>query len=198
VTDREKKLMLGGAPIALAIVGWYLWQEQTVQAPADSAVSAVVASSIPEAETHLVRLRRMATGVPARDKLLEEVRNELAGREKGLISADTAPQAQAQLLQIVKRVAGAQSPPISLRNTEFGQVRAFGEDYGEVVLSLTFDAGIEQLVQFLSDLTAQPEAIGTTDLRVGTAHPKAKTVPVRLTLSGLVRGDLVPKKKEAV
>ena len=195
MTDREKRLVLFGAPVALAMVGWYVWDERASTAPANNAVSAVVAGSIPEAETHLVRLRRMASGVPERDKLLEQVRSELTLREKGLISADTAAQAQAQLLQIVKRVAGEQSPPISLRNTELGQVRSFGDDYGEVVLSLNFDAGIEQLVQFLSDLTAQPEAVGTSDLRVGTAHPKAKTVPVRLTVSGLVRAQLVPKKK---
>jgi hypothetical protein len=179
------------------MVAWYLWQEQAAKAPVNTAVSAVVASSIPEAETHLFRLRRMASGVPARQKLLEQVQGELAVRERGLITADTAPQAQAQLLQIVKRVAGAQSPPISLRNTEFGQVKAFGDDYGEVVLSLTFEAGIEQLVQFLSDITAQPEAIGTTDLRVGSANQKSKTISVRVTLSGLVNRALVPKKKAA-
>ena len=196
MTDREKRLVLFAAPVALAIVGWYVWQEATVDPAAAPAVSAAVAGSIPEAEAHLARVRRMAAGIPAREKLLADVQKELAAREKGLIVAETAPQAQAQLLQIVKRVAGAQSPGISLRNSEFGQVRSFGEDYGEVVLSITFDAGIEQLIQFLSDITAQPEAIGTTDLRVGTANPKSKMISVRLTLSGLVRGDLVPKKKD--
>jgi hypothetical protein len=51
------------------------------------------------------------------------------------------------------------------------------------------------LVQLLSDITAQGEIIGVNDVRIGAANPKEKTMPVRLTVSGLVRRELVPEKK---
>ena len=112
-----------------------------------------------------------------------------------MIRADTAAQAQAQLLQILRKLAKKQTPPIDLRNTEIGMVKAFGDKYGEVTVALNFESRIDQLINLLSDVTAQKEIIGVNDMRIGGAHPKEKTMPVRLTISGLVRRELVPDKK---
>jgi hypothetical protein len=43
--------------------------------------------------------------------------SELATREKGIIKADTAAQAQAQVIQIIRRSV-AENPPIDIRSTE--------------------------------------------------------------------------------
>jgi hypothetical protein len=53
------------------------------------------------------------------------------------------------------------------------------------------------LINLLSDITSQKEMIGISDMRIGGAAPKEKTMPVRLTISGLVRRELVPDKKVA-
>ena len=189
--EREKKLLIVGGIAALLMVGyWAFASDEAVPA----AVGPVV-DNIPAAELRLKRLRSIAAGVPAQQQVLQQVTAELGSREQGLIQADTAAQAQAQLLQILRKIGRAQSPGIDLRNSEIGPVKAYGESYGEVTVSLNFVARIEQLVQLLSDITAQKEIIGVNDLRVGQANPKEKSMPVRLTVSGLVRRNLVPERK---
>ena len=71
---------------------------------------------------------------------------ELAAREKGVIQADTLAQAQAQLVQIVRRLTNAQRPPIEIRSVEIGQARLLGEQYGEIWVPMSFECRIEQLV----------------------------------------------------
>lgn len=190
--DRNRRALILLGVVAVPTLAWYFLSSE--DAPATVAPSV---DSIPAAEKRLLRLKQMAAAVPGKEQAFAAVKAELDAREKGLIQADTAAQAQAQLLQIVRKLARAQATPIELRNTEIGQVRAFGDSYGEVAVSVNFEAGIEQLINFLADLTAQKELIGTTDLRIGTAHPKLKTMPVRLTISGLVRKELIPDKKGA-
>ena len=190
LTDRDKRALLLLVVVGALIGGWYLLS------PDDTPrVVAASVDSIPAAENRLRKLRQQAAAVPGKQQILASVSAELSEREKGLIQADTAAQAQAQLLQIVRRIAKAQATPIDLRNTEIGQVKPFGDKYGEVAVSITFEGGIEQLITFLTDLTAQKELIGTSDVRIGGANPKQKTMPVRITLSALVRRELVPEKK---
>jgi hypothetical protein len=154
------------------------------------------ADSIPGAERRLARARRLAAGVPGQEQVLKQVSAELADREKGVIQADTAAQAQAQLLNVVKRVAASQSPPLEFGTVELGQqVARLGEDYGEVQISMPFTCHLDELLNFLADLTRQPEALASTDLRVSAQDAKQKTVAVRLTVAGIVPKRLVPLKK---
>jgi hypothetical protein len=60
--------------------------------------------SIPMAEKRLERLRQVAATVPGKETVLKQARAELAEREKGVLKADTAAQAQAQLLEAVRRI----------------------------------------------------------------------------------------------
>ena len=193
MTDRDRRALIILGVIATLILAWYFTSE-------DDGTTVVTASTetIPAAEKRLARLKQLAATVPGKQLVLEQVSAELATREKGLIPAATAAQAQAQLLQIVTRIARSQPNPIALRNTEMGQVKAFDDSYGEVAVAVNFESGIEQLVNFLADLTTQKELIGTSDLRIGTANPKQKTMPIRITISGLVRRDLIPDKKGAL
>jgi hypothetical protein len=186
--DRRALILLGiGSAL---IIGWWVFSSED---PSTNVVRAV--TDIPTAERRLERLRRTAAGVPGREVLLAQVQSELDRREAGLIQADTAAQAQAQLLQVIRQVAKSQPVPVNIRNTELGQVKNFGNEYGEVSVAINFDAQIEQLLNLISDLTKQKELIATTDMRIGTAHPKQKTMPVRMTISALVRRELVPDAK---
>ena len=165
-----------------------------------SGSSAVVgaADSIPGAERRLARARRLAAGVPGQELVLKQVSAELAEREKGVIQADTAAQAQAQLLNVVKRVAASQTPPLEFGTVELGQqVARLGEDYGEVQISMPLSCHLDELLNFLADLTSQPEALATTELRVSAGDAKQKTVLVRLTVAGIVPQRLAPLKKAA-
>jgi hypothetical protein len=184
--DKRALVILGAAAVALIVWNYLLTRESTT--PVVSA-----AGSIPAAEKRLARLRRTAALLPAREETLKAVRDQLALREKGLIQAETGPQAQAQLLQILRRLTAAQS--IEVRTVEMGQVRPLGDDYGEVSVPVTFECRIEQLLNLLADLTSQTEAVAASEVRIGVANEKEKMITVRLTVSGIVPRRLVPEKK---
>lgn len=189
--DREKKtIIVSGVLAVLMIAYWALTREEEVPGPV-----LPVATTIPQAELQLKRMRELAASVPARQEILKQASADLAVREKGLIQADTAAQAQAQLVETLRKLGRTQQPAINLRNSEIGPVKTYGDRYGEVTVSVNFEARIEQIVQLLSDVTAQKEIIGVNDVRIGAANPKEKIMPVRLTISGLVRRQLVPEKK---
>jgi hypothetical protein len=84
-----------------------------------------------------------------------------------------------------------------MRSQEFGVVRPLGDVYGEVLVTVQIDCGIDQLVNILVGLAARPELVATNELRVTSASPKDKMIGVRLTVSGVVARKLVPGKKGA-
>jgi hypothetical protein len=187
--QRDKRaLMVLGAVAVLAFIYWMAGSSSSsvkVSAPVES---------IDRVEKGLTNLRSRAAALPAKEVLLKQANAELAEREKGLISGDTADQAQAQLLQVLRRVAKAQTPPLEIRQVELGQPRSYGNAYGLVTVSVTVDCRIEELINLLSTLSAQPETIATDEIRFGMANAKQKTMPVRLTVSGIVAQRLAPKK----
>ncbi|HET8547257.1 MAG TPA: type II secretion system protein GspM [Bryobacteraceae bacterium] len=189
--QRDRRALIGLGVVTGLILIWYATSSS--DSPSPQVVTA--AESIPVAERRLTRLRQVAATVPGKQQILDQVTGELLLREAGLISAETAAQAQAKLAEILQRIGRAQTPPLDFRGVENGPVRPLGDHYGEVVLSVSFEGGIEQLVNLLADITAQKELIATNEIRLGQAHPKQKTLPVRLTVSGVVRRELVPQRK---
>ncbi|HWG58421.1 MAG TPA: type II secretion system protein GspM [Candidatus Acidoferrales bacterium] len=187
--DKRALMLLGGAVV---LIGIYYF----ATSPSSSSTKIVApVESVPQAEQRIAQLRRAAAALPGKERALKQVQGELALREKGLIQGGTAAEAQAQLLQVVRRVAKSEQPPLDLRQAEFGPPKSFGDAYGEVTVSVTTTCLIEQLVSFMADLTAQPELVATEDLRIGAAQPKQKTMPVRLTVSAIVPKRLAPVRK---
>ncbi len=186
--DRRALLLLGVALAAVLAVELVVRGrgEPAVAAPADSAA---------QVSQRLARLRQAAQRLPAREQALDEANRELNEREKAVIQADTLPQAQARLMEIARKLASAQSPPIDIRSTEVGQPRPLGDDYAEITVPLSFECRIEQLVNLLADVSAQPELVAVSNLRVATARQPDKTINVRLTLAGVVPRRLAPEKK---
>ena len=190
LTARDKRALgiLAAATVVALAINYFLTRE-----PAAAAKPAARSALIEE--KRLEKLRRIAATLPAKEEALAAVEADLARREKGLIQADTAAQAQAQLLQVFRRLARAQAPEIEIKTVEMGQVRPLGKDYGEILVPVTFDCRIEQLLNLLADITAQPEAVSTSELRVTAADQKEKTMTVRLTLAGVAPRRLASEKK---
>jgi Tfp pilus assembly protein PilO len=189
---REKRavIILGIAlALAAAVLGYEFW-------PAGSAAAvAVPAQSVPQMEQRLARVREIAATLPAKQEILKKVGGDLEIREKGLIRAETAPQAQAQLITILRTVGTAEG--VEIRATELGAIAPFGDDYGAVNVSIQVECRIEQLLNFLAALAARPELIATRDLRVIAGDPKQKALNVRITVAGIVPKNLAPQKKGA-
>jgi hypothetical protein len=188
--DRRALMLLGTA--AVVVLGLEFVVRQREQAPA-----AASDDSIATAQARLQKVRQAAATLPGREQALKIAMTDLAARSKGVIDTETLPQAQAQLMQIARNMAGAQEPPIEIRNVEVGQARAFGDDYGEILVPMTFVCRIEQLVNLLADVSAAPELLTIGGLRVTAADHEEKTINVRLTLSGIVPRRLIPVKKGA-
>ncbi|HEV3331679.1 MAG TPA: type II secretion system protein GspM [Bryobacteraceae bacterium] len=185
--DRRKLVVLVAGLVLLAIV--------LARQTRNNSVAPVVAAtdSIPSAERRLELLRKLAATVPGKEAVLQQARAELQGREAGILKADTAPQAQAQLMDVIRRVAVANG--IDARGAEELRMRPLANDYGEVLVAVTFTCGIEQFVNFLAALANESQIIATDEINVTGGNDKKKAVQVRLSLSGVVPKKLIPAKR---
>jgi hypothetical protein len=189
--DRRALAWLSVSALLSLIV--YLW----MSLGPDSSVATVPAASdsVATQEQRLARLRDIAVTAPGKEQILKKVSADLAVREKGLIRADSLQQSQAQLVLILRKVAGGQSPSLDFRSTELGAVDVMEDSYGAVNVSVNFECSIDQLLKLMGSIAAQPELIATHDLRILSADAKNKTISVRLTVTGIVPKSLVPAKK---
>lgn len=186
--DRRALVLLAVSLVAAAVLHFAF-----SDSPAVSVVSANVSQDTTAlARQRLSRLREVAATVPARDAAMKQTSADLAVRERGIIQADTAPQAQAALLEIVRRVG--KNDMIDVRGGEFGAPKAFG-DYGLVYATVTFECHIEELVNFLADLSRAPELAVPSEERITSVNQKEKTMSVRMVMAGVVAKKLIPEKK---
>src|SRR5215510_14855770 len=93
-------------------------------------VAEAAADSVEMSEKKLTRLRQLAATVPGKEAVLKQAQAQLAVKEEGVIQAETAQQAQAQLLQTIRTLGKGEN--IDARGGEFGPVKPLGDDYGEV------------------------------------------------------------------
>jgi len=184
--DRRALILFGAGLLTVVVLRFGVYR--------DSQTAVVEAKdSVPLAENRLARLRQAEVAVPIKEALYKRLSAGVALREKGVIQAPTAQQAQAHLLETIRRVG--KNEGIDVRGGEFPELRAVGEEYGEAAVSVNFECRIEQFVNFLAALTKEPELLASDEIRVSSANPKEKTVSVRLTLAGIVPRSLVPVKK---
>ena len=185
--DRRLVFLLLGALLVIAVLRFGVYGDRPAQVVAPS-------ESIPAAENRLERLRQIAATAPGKLAVLKQALAELETREKGILKADTAAQAQAQLLNVIHTVAAANG--IDARGAEgFPAPKPLASDYGEVSVPVTFTCGIDQLVNFLAAMANEPEILATNEIQVTGGNDKKKNLQVRLNLSGVVPKKLVPEKK---
>jgi hypothetical protein len=192
LTPSGRRAIAWGLVSLITSLIWTYW-------PASSQPVAVVAGSadsVAMAEKQMEKLREAAATVPQKQEILKQVSGDLALREKGILIADTAQQAQAQIFQILRKLGHDENPPVELRSQEIGAVKPFDE-YGEVFVTVQIECGIDQLVNILVGLAARPELIASNELRITSSNAKDKTIGVRLMVSGVVPRKLVPGKKGA-
>src|SRR3974390_621580 len=161
LTSRDKRLLIVWASIMATGIGYEFWPDSS---PAP--VAATAQESVTQSEQRLARMRDLAATVPGKEAVAKQVQDELTQREQGLLAADTAPQAQAQMIQLVRKRASAETPPVEIKSTEIGPVAPLGDSYGSANVSFQFDCGIEQLVNLLAGLGSQREILAPSDLRI--------------------------------
>jgi hypothetical protein len=185
---RERQLLILLAVVAPLILVWKFASGSSAPDVAEAA-----GDNVEMAEKKLAKLRTLAAAVPGKELLLKQASDQVAAKETGVIQAETAQQAQAQLLQVIRALGKTEG--IDARGGEFGPVKPLGADYGEVSVSVAFECRIEQLVNFLADLTSEKALLASSDVRINSSNTKEKTLGVRLSLSGVIPRKLVPEQK---
>ena len=184
--DRTALAILGG------VLGVFLLVQYVVLPDNNAPASAAVSMSADQLRQRVARLRQIAASLPVREALLKQTDSDLADRERGIVQAGTAAEAQSEVLQTAQRIG--KSNEIDVRSGDFPAPRAFG-DYAIVYATVSFDCHIEQLLNFLADLTREPQLIVPSDERITATNAKEKTMTVRMTLAGGVAKKLLPEKK---
>lgn len=190
--DRRAVTLLAVFLLISGVIYW--WPQETVETAGSAPVTA---DEIELAQKRLLRLKQIGATLPGKRDIAARVAEEVKGREKGLIPGETAAQAQAYLSQVLRRVGGLQMPPVEIRTVDVGIVKALGESYGEVAVTVSFDGQIDQLVNLLTDLTRQPEILATSEARISISNEKKKSLRAQLRVSGVVSRKLVPDLKKA-
>jgi hypothetical protein len=190
--QRDKRALIGLGAVSVLMLLY--WISGSSSGGSGTKIAAAV-DSVDREERHLAGLRKQVATLNGKEAVLKQASVELAEREKGLIPGDTAEQAQAQLLEILKRIGKDQSPPLEIRQVELAPPQPYGDAYGVVTLAVSLDCRIEELVNFLAQAGAQPEIMSTDEVRFGASRPKEKNMPIRVTVSGLVARRLTPAKK---
>ncbi len=184
--DRTALMILGGA------VGIFLLLQFVILPDNDAPASAPVTMSTDQLRQRVALLRQTAASLPVREALLKRTDADLADRERGVIQAATAAEAQSEVLQTAQRIGKANE--IDVHSGDFPAPRAFG-DYAIVYTNVSFDCHIEQLLNYLADLTREPQLVVPSEERITATNPKDKTVTVRMLLAGVVAKKLLPEKK---
>ena len=185
---RERRLLILLAVVAPMILVWKFGLGSSAPDVAEAA-----GDSVEMAEKKLAKLRQLAATVPGKELLLKQANEQVAAKEAGVIQAQTAQQAQAQLLQVIRELGKKED--IDARGGELGPIRPLGDDYGEVSVTVSFECRIEQLVNFLAGLTSEKQLLASREIRISPLNQKLKTLSVRLSLSGVIPRKLVPEQK---
>ena len=188
LSERERRLLILLVPsLLISVILRVVFFSDT---PANTAP--VSGNSVAMANRRLSRLREIGWMLPAREAEAKQSAADLAVRERGIIQAETAAQAQARLLEVARQIGKAEQ--IDVRGGDFGQPKVFGE-YGLVYATISFDCHIDQLVNFLAALSKHDELIAPSEERISSGSAKEKLMNVRLVLAGVVAKKLVPEKK---
>jgi hypothetical protein len=190
LTSRDRRAVI---ILLFASAGMGLYRLTGVSSFSSESKAVTQGVSVEHLRNTLLDRRKAAAAVLGKEEVLQQLMAELAVRERPLIQADTAAQAQARLLQILKKVMNQQQPSLEIKQVELSSPRQFSETYGEVSVSVTTQCTIDELVNLLTDLTVESEVIATDEISLSASNQNTKTLQMRLTVTGLVSQTLFTK-----
>ena len=178
--DRRALLLLGAALVVFLVLQFGVLP-RSAAGPESSTPVAVL-------ERRLARLQQVERQKPRAAAAAEAASLDLAEVEKGLLKAATPAQASAEMQQILRDLLRGQG--MNMQSSEFGAIRPAGEDYAQVPLTVNFNCGIEQWINFMAALRNSPQVLSTVEVRLTSADLKNKTVQVRMIVAGYIPAAL--------
>lgn len=183
--DRRALMLLGGALLVFALL------QSDFLLPAGGGGSAATSASIDAVEERLLLAQVQARQTPLADAEFEAVSKTLATLEIGLLRAETAALAQAEMREIVGELLNAEGIP--MRSSQFGAVRLEGDSYAQVPLIVSFSCGIEKLVNLMAGIANAPQLLSTRQIKVSAERGQTKTIRVEMTVSGYLPVSRTPE-----
>jgi hypothetical protein len=183
--DRRALLLLGAA-LAIFLVLQFGVLPRTE--------GGVVSSTPPDLlEKRLLRLQQVAQQKPRAAAEAQTAGRELAAMEQGLLKAATPALASAQMQQILKELLTSQG--INLQASEFGTVKAVGEDYAQVPLTVIFTCSVDQWINWMAAMRNAPQLLSTLEMRLLQKDQAKKTLEVRMVVAGYIPASLLGTAK---
>jgi hypothetical protein len=78
-----------------------------------------------------------------------------------------------------------------MQASEFGAVKAVGEDYAQVPLTVVFTCGIEQWINWMAAVRNAPHILSTQEIRLTQKDTRNKTVEARMVVAGYIPASAV-------
>ena len=193
LSQRDKRALL---ILGIALPLWLLFYYGLQYVPSGGDSTAVVSSSsIQAAERRLRRLQDLARQKTRVAGEAEAASKALADSEKGLLPGSTPALASAEMQQTMKSMLQAQG--IAMQSSDFGAVKAAGEDYAQVPLTVSFTCGIEQWINLMAAIRNAPQVLATQEVRVSPGDTKNKAIQVRMVVAGYIPASIAATAKGA-
>ncbi len=183
--QRDKVALLGGG-IAVSL---FLILRFAVFPVWDSLQDA--RANLPIQEKKLAKYREVAQTVSFRKGEVIGIESRLKDAEAGLLAGKSGPLASAELQDTVRQIAAKDA--IDFRSNEFMQIKPLNKDYATVPLSVQFQCHLDELVNLLNDLSANPKYLAVSRLSIQASGTKDKLVSVAMQISGIMRAEPVQK-----
>ncbi len=179
--DRRALLLLGAALVVFLVLQFGVLPRSGAGPESSTPVGVL--------EKRLARLQQVERQKPRAAAAAEAASRDLAEVEKGLLKAATPAQASAEMQQLLRDLLRGQG--MNMQSSEFGAIRPAGEDYAQVPLTVNFNCGIEQWINFMAALRNAPQVLSTVEVRLANADTRNKTVQVRMIVAGYIPASLV-------
>src|ERR1035437_7757390 len=116
------------------------------------------------AERKLDKYGAVARTAEVRRAEAASVNARLQEAERGLLTSETTALASAELQQLAKQLTAAES--IDIRSNDFLPAKPAGGEYMQVPLGLQFQCRLDQLINFLTDISASQRRLAVSKLFV--------------------------------
>ncbi len=153
--------------------------------------SSLWSGSVEAAEQRLMLAQAKTGRGPRVDARRESARKSLASLEQGLLTAEDAALADAEMRQLMGNLLTTEG--ITMRGSSFGRKTLEGEDYAQAPLIVDFDCRIEQLVNLMAAMANAPQLLTTRRMLVRPGNQETKSITVRMTVSGYLPAARTPE-----
>ncbi len=156
--------------------------------------SPFVGGSIDDAEERFLDAQVQARRKPLVEAKSQEAARTLAEFESGLLRAESAELAKAEMRQVVGNLLVAEG--ITMRSSRFGNVELERDHFAQVPLTVDFDCRVEQFVNWMATLSNSERLLTTRQIVLSPANPDTKAVRARVRVSGYLPVSRTPELVE--